>query len=686
MPSLALACRLSAAQAPQPLPRRVRNILSKYQATALIPGEPILGPELGPEVVTPINLLDASKWDNTHTSSVSANSWSVGSSGGPMLITTPGKTYSVSFPWSSTASGAFALYNGNNPSAPLVLQQTGSSGVLSCVFTAVSTRAYFRIAVGATVTVGVAISVREILGYTNTYSTFVSGNYVESTGQTLSPVDRDVGLVVDAAGSAGPELIPDGSFASGVGEWSEMAEPSSSVIDGELVVTRTTGFVGRQRTFSAVANKTYVIEGDVTRSSGTGVPVLRVRTGSALSGVILADGIITAPPAATMQRYRVVFQSTVTGVLYAQVAINTSSAVCRFDNISVRELPGIHATQPTTQYKPVLRRGLVNLLTYSADFSNAVWSAQGGAVKTNSTTVSLPVANGRVTQAGPVGSSSPGRVWTSAWLLSGTGTISLFMYDDGGAYPGNSSRQITLTDTPTLYLHTRTHSDATATKVAAQVTTASGGVTLVSGGAALFQGTVTAEQILAGGIPVTTTAPASSAIGPQYWQFDGTEDRWSLSAVPFQMSDDFVIVAGIKPTLVDGPARRIFSASGAGTALVEFYVSATNGVASLRVRDDAGVDTFTGLGTPNLLNRVLVATARKVGNLKSLRLDGVLNGTSSVTTGAGNIASSTIGSTTSGSSPFAGENHAVILIKGNPTDAELLTLERFVATLQGRRI
>ncbi len=62
------------------------------------------------------------------------------------------------------------------------------------------------------------------------------------------------------------------------------------------------------------------------------------------------------------------------------VAFSTGTTVyCEIDNISVKELPGNHAFQPTSASRPVLS-ARYNLLTKTEDFSDAVWNTSAGNV------------------------------------------------------------------------------------------------------------------------------------------------------------------------------------------------------------------------------------------------------------------------------------------------------------------
>jgi hypothetical protein len=53
------------------------------------------------------------------------------------------------------------------------------------------------------------------------------------------------------------------------------------------------------------------------------------------------------------------------------------------DNVSVREVPGVHAIQPTSASRPALD-ARVNLLTYSEQFDNAAWQKNATTITANS--------------------------------------------------------------------------------------------------------------------------------------------------------------------------------------------------------------------------------------------------------------------------------------------------------------
>ena len=417
MPSLALACRLSAATVPQPLPRRVRNILSKYSASMLIPG----------------------------------------------------------------ASGV-AVHS------------------------------------------------------------FAPGNFIESTGHTLTPVDGAVGLAVDAAGSVGPELAPSTSSTTGWAQRNANTAPLSVTADSLRVQNASVGTtataIGASTVMNLVQNKVYEVSGFVKKLTGDYAHIAVIN--NAGTAFIIQGKQVTS---SEYERVSFVFAATETNnqlYLRAFLARGTTTAggiSAEFKNISVRELPGIHATQPTAQNTPVLRN----------------------------------------------------------------------------------------TD------------------------------------------------------------------GIQYWQLDGTDDRWSLSAVPFQMSDDhFVVVAATVNSFT--ATRILFSQRNTGNTfpiVAQMMVGGSGRVEGFWRNAENTQSAIPSTGNWSIsVGNPFIATAQKIGATVRVKRDGgAWVSASAPTTGTFPVNSAAIGaSAENGGLPHNGHIHGVIFGKGAITDAELLTLEKFVAKLQGRTL
>lgn len=159
-------------------------------------------------------------------------------------------------------------------------------------------------------------------------------NYFDSAGTTAATVDNPVGLTLDAAGTVGPELCPNGTFDNGATDWSV---PAGWALGSGVVTATATNASLKQISTPCVANKTYQVEFDWTHTSGT----LYVRVGTGTATTFSSSGRKSAVLVATTTAGVEFYGGAVTGVI---------------DNIRVRELPGNHATQATTANKPILKR------------------------------------------------------------------------------------------------------------------------------------------------------------------------------------------------------------------------------------------------------------------------------------------------------------------------------------------
>jgi hypothetical protein len=171
------------------------------------------------------------------------------------------------------------------------------------------------------------------------------------------------------------------------------------------------------------------------------------------------------------------------------------------------------------------------------------------------------------------------------------------------------------------------------------------------------------------------------ASGRFSWEFDGSNDRLTLSAAPFVATDSYAVVFSSSIS-ASGTLRALWHAGvGSSRAGTVFY-STTLGVNAIW-RDDAGTNsTSLSLGTV-VLNTPFVSAVRKTGT----SVIGEINATnrqtgSTAAHGATGIAAPSIGSIAA-STYHIGNIGPVIAIKGTVNDDQLLTLERWVGSLSG---
>lgn len=505
------------------------------------------------------------------------------------------------------------------------------------------------------------ISVKEILGYTNYLNGFQAGNYLESTGNTNASVDGAVGLVLDAAGSVGAE------FVNPPGSWSLIGDGGANIVvnTGSATVTfngSESAFSGFSCTENVVVGKTYKATFTITaRTAGQ----IQFQCGGYSSSFVSALGT-----------YQHIF--TATGTLGATIKTDPSLFAGSVGSISIREVTGTHATQATTANKPILRRGIVNLLLWSNDRRNPAYF--GGEVTVNSaTSISLGTAGYHV--QGIIGPKA-GDVFTSAFVLSGVSgtTCRISVQDNSGGYAG-TSLEVALTEQPQIFAVTRTLGNDGAL---AGVLANGSPVVVNVHSAGLFRGALTAQQILAaGGIPLTTTAPASSSAGAYAWQFDGSNDSLALPGPLFQMTDDHWVVAAVGrcsnaalwPCIVAPTAPVTLGIAG------WLYVDAENYVGG-KWSNDAGDAVYASAGYGVLDPRKpFVASLVKHGSSAYARCNGVSGTPVSIPTGACTVTSGAIGGLVG--APLNGTVMCIMCGKGAITPADLRALEKWAGSIAG---
>lgn len=521
-----------------------------------------------------------------------------------------------------------------------------------------------------------------------TVSGLTAGNYLDSAGTTAASVDNPVGLSLDAlqAMTLGSELATNGDNEAALFNLGVMSSQNITPSRVAAVGGRS-GFVMRGLSSSAAsvnhqyncvnatlsANTTYLISVDVYVPTG-GISSCKFFDND--------DGSFFSPDVTTKDAW-----VTITAIRQPKATpwtlgfgnnsldvVASGSPAFYLDNVSIKQIPGIHASQATTANKPILRRGLLNQATYSSDLTNASCVVTATASKSGQTLL-LPATYDAMSKSVTTAAGAQ----TFAFLLSGTGTVSI--YANNGTDGSMGVKAVTLTSTPTLYLSNISPTVATSSYLISRE--AGNTATSVNfGGVGLFQGTYTAQQILdAGGIPLTTTAAASNPSAGKYsWQFDGSNDSLSLSAPLFQMSDDHAVIAGLNALRANDYVLNF--GSGASTQQVAAIYLSGSVVAASWV-DNAETISSVAEITPSL-GVTKVACAVKISNAKRLRINGVQQGaTDNAVRGATTVSAGFIGGFKSGSLPFSGSLYPVIAIKGTVTDSDLLTLERFVGRLSG---
>jgi len=164
-------------------------------------------------------------------------------------------------------------------------------------------------------------------------------------------------------------------------------------------------------------------------------------------------------------------------------------------------------------------------------------------------------------------------------------------------------------------------------------------------------------------------------------QFDGVNDSLGLGSVPFQMADAYAVI-GAMQLGATGTIQTLYAQSSGSSSSGPVVGVSAAGIAVTYINGGGGGVNASGgaaltIGTPAVISSkstgVTVVTRRNGAQVAS----GTLSGTYATSTVAGIGSNMRVTPT-----EFANGNIGpVIAIKGTVTDAELLLLERFVASL-----
>lgn len=167
----------------------------------------------------------------------------------------------------------------------------------------------------------------------------------------VTAVEQPVGLMLDKSKGLGPERVTNGDFSNGTTGW--VAGPvgsgvTLSVVNQRLRITKTStssfGSAAQQIT-GLTATKHYKI----SANGHVGTAQVRLLVGSAPESGTIYSGAQSATDIAP-----VLYVTGITSLWVTLLAYGGNGTYAEFDNISVRELPGNHASQPTATSRPVL--------------------------------------------------------------------------------------------------------------------------------------------------------------------------------------------------------------------------------------------------------------------------------------------------------------------------------------------
>lgn len=462
--------------------------------------------------------------------------------------------------------------------------------------------------------------------------------FQDSAGTTpVTAAGQPVGLMLDKSKglSLGSELVSNGDFSNGVTGWSPQYSSLISVVAGELQMTA--GAAGTQRfsqPITCVIGKTYKITATARQGTTTAGIIFAASINANLNSAVASSASITSTANTTVSFY---FVATATTMYVGGNDTNaTIGSTSFFDNISVKDLAGNHATQATAAQRPIYGfhpySGVRNLL-----LATDTMATQSRTVTAVPHTLSF----------------------------TGTGTITLTGASTAGPLVGTGAgNRVSLTFTP----------------IAGSLTlTVVGSVTFVQleiGATATAYQTVTTQyNITEAGVPSVS-----------YLAFDGVDDGMVTSAINFSATNKMTVFVGLRKLsdATQGVVAELTQFVGSFAGSFTVFAPATGTAANYgwRCRGNGTVpivNSPTTFAAPD--TAVFTGIGDISGDIATLRIDGVQVATDTTTDqGTGNFANDIlyIGRRGGASLPFNGNLYSLIVRGAQSTDSQITSTETWV--------
>ena len=498
---------------------------------------------------------------------------------------------------------------------------------------------------------------------------------VTTPGQSVAlALDKSRGLVL------GSERLTNGDFASGATGWDVVGADATHIATFSNGTLRyqsdtTSPQLIVQQNLVLTIGKTYLVEVVVSSwVSGS------IKTDSFGGNTVLATGTGTRQ-----------FRVTATATSF-QITRNSTNVDLTIDNVSIRELPGNHATQATAGSRPLYAllpaNGVRNLLTWTEDMTNAAWSKQSLATAPSAKSISFG-ADGfsRLIQTISIASAAS-LTLTFRFLPSDAGkVVRLGLWASGldGLSTGNSGN-LTIPSNGVVSFTWSSVTSATTVGIINSTAAAAQTLTLATNGGAQLELGSTATNYQRVDDRTNIVEPPFAQVGALL--FDGVDDFLQTPSVDFSATDKMTVFAGV---------RKLSDATVAIVAELTANLNINNGAFYLAAPQNAGLGNtgFSSKGTveglasfssfPSPATAVLTGIGDISGDISTHRRNGVQ--VSQVTTdqGTGNYSNAIIyiGRRGGGSVPFNGYLHSLI-VRGAATDTATIQLvERWVGQRTG---
>lgn len=658
---------------------------------------------LGPELVTNGSFSSSSNWLTTGNSSVSGGTGNLdGTAVAGLLyqagIFSNGKCYQVEF---DVVSVTGTLKCWNNDGTTIYSTTTSGRKSFTYIHAIASSNFLFRADLGSNIASVDNVSVREVTTIAN------ATLFQDSAGTTpVTAVEQPVGLMLDKSQGAtpGPELAINGNFDTDT-TWLKGAGVtiSGGAANFSAVAVGANRLYEQNVLGGSPAGKTYLISYVVSNYSAGSVRFV-IGGGAGTYGTIRsANGtyseIMTVAAGVTTNQIEIYVQSIFTGSI---------------DNVSVKEIPGNHASQATAASRPVLR-ARYNLLTYSEQFDNAAWTKNRGSVTSNADTA----PDGTTTADRFTGDGTSG----SKYVLSSAITASVYtgsVYLKAGT--NNFAQLFFIGDTTSFVnfdLSSGTVGTSGGTAIGAIVFVGNGwyrcvavnsssattgfGVGVVgSASDSRILANTLATSILIWGADLRTGSSAGTyqriAAATDYatagflpYLYFVTDDSFGTNSIDFTATDEMSVCAGVTKSSDAAAAILVELSATAASNAGTFYIAAPEGTGanyfSSKMR--GSINPTPAIATSASFAAPITVVVSALGDVSTdtnlLRLNGTQVASNTGDQGTGNFGNYPlfIGRRNNATLPFEGRIYQLIVCGKTLSASELSATEAYVATKTG---
>lgn len=506
--------------------------------------------------------------------------------------------------------------------------------------------------------------------------------YQDAAGTTpVTAVEQPVGLMLDKSKGLvlGPELVVNGDFSDGTTGWSQSntLPSTATVIGGEFVVSSLVASGRQVSAISCVVGRTYKVTGLGRVSTGTGSAILGVSNDPA--GLSERGSTVTTSTSATPLAFIFTASANTHYITAGNGSSGTGDKI--FDNISVRELPGNHATQPTATSRPVVS-ARVNQLLKTEQLAEAPWSATGTVTRTanyglspigtqSSTRIQLTSASSRVEQFGTVqiAAAYTGSVWLKA--VSST-SIRLRVF--GSGYVNLGTVTVAVNSAWTQF-----NVAATGAVLGMWIESVDGGADIEAWGADLR---VANDGV---GIPnyqrVNTATDYDSTGFPVYLRADGVDDGMVTNSIDFTSTDKMTVVAGVRKLsdAVAAPFAELSATNATNNGVFTLWAppSGADRYGFVSKGTDSSIANSVGYASP--ITNIVTGFGNISGDSAILRVNAIQAAINTADQGTGNYGAYPLylfrrGGTTL---PFNGRFYGLTIVNKLLSTTELAQLETY---------